>query len=90
MEKLQAQQERLNAYAAMNTRNIQSKANVNTTQSSVNKTVNNTSNTASAVNKTANDASNTTGTKTSSSQSGSLRARANLVKEYNEKNNSKN
>lgn len=88
LEKLQAQQERLNAYAAMNTRNIQTKANVNTTQSSVNKTVNNSSNTANAVNHTADTASKNTGSKTSTS--GSLRARANLVKEYNEKNNSKN
>ena len=69
MEKLQAQQAKMNAYASMNTRNIQTKANVNT----VNNTANQTQKPANAP----------------AAKSGSLMARANLVKEYNEKNNNK-
>ena len=69
MEKLKKRQEMMNAYANMNTRNIQSRANdtgkKDSSQSS--------SNTPAPVN----------------AKPGSITAKANLVKQYNEKNNNK-
>ena len=70
MEKLKAQQERMAAYANMNTRNIQSKANTST-----------------ASNAAKQNASTRPTTGQSNAKSGSLMARANMVKEFNEKNN---
>ncbi len=73
LEKMQKQQELMNAYANMNTKNIQGKVNYN---SNVNKNVNNNSNSNS--NNTA---------KTTSAKPGSMMAKVNMVKEFNEKNN---
>ena len=62
LEKMQKNQELLNAYANMNTRNIQSKANVS---------VNN----------------NSSSTNTAPAKAGSMMEKANMVRNYNEKNN---
>ena len=59
---MQKNQELLNAYANMNTRNIQSKANVS---------VNN----------------NSSSTNTAPAKAGSMMEKANMVRNYNEKNN---
>ena len=75
MEKMKAQQEKLNAYANMNTRNIQnkntmsSKTNVNVSSNPVNNTNSNNSNTY------------------RSAKPGSMMEKANMVRDYNEKNN---
>lgn len=74
LEKLKKNQEMINAYANMNTKNIQNRANMNTGSDSDNK-VNNSSS-SSIVNKSG------------SGKAGSITAKANLVKQYNEKNNS--
>lgn len=73
MEKLKANQERMAAYASMNTKNIQSKANPYNYNS-------NTSNSQSSGN-------NTTSGSVSNAKPGSMMAKANMVKDYNEKNN---
>lgn len=70
MEKLKANQERMAAYANMNTRNISSNAN-NSTVNSANKTHSNSNHTTSE----------------NKAKAGSMLAKANMVKEYNEKNN---
>lgn len=75
LEKIKKNQEMLNAYANMNTKNIQSRTNVNTGSGNDNK-VNNSSSSSSTVNRSG------------SGKAGSITAKANLVKEYNEKNNS--
>ena len=76
LEKIKKNQEMINAYASMNTKNIPNRTNTNTGSGSENK-VNNSSSTSSssAVNKSG------------SGKSGSITAKANLVKQYNEKNN---
>ncbi|MDL2302025.1 YidC/Oxa1 family membrane protein insertase [Lachnospiraceae bacterium OttesenSCG-928-D06] len=75
IEKLKVQQEKLNAYANVNARSIQSRANMNTM----------TDNTNSKTNGDGDNAS--TSTSSSSSKSpGSISARANMVREYNERN----
>ncbi len=77
LEKLKERQEKLNAYANMNTRNIQSKANANT-------------GTKSKTSQTDKDAAIKKSTEyynQSNAKPGSLMARANIVKQYNEKNN---
>ncbi len=66
IEKVKAQQEKLNAYANMNTKNIKNKANVQT-DSSAN-----------------GNKSSSTG---SNAKPGSMMAKANMVRDYNEKNN---
>ena len=84
MAKLEAQREKLNAYANMNTRNIQS--NKPSMQSRANVNVNSSAQKnhyASANTKS----SNTSSAGTQAPKSGSLMARANMVKQYNEKNN---
>lgn len=73
LEKMKAQQEKLNAYANMNTRNIQNKANVKLPMSDEER--------ESAVKKSTDYYNNT------SAKPGSLMSRANMVKQYNEKNN---
>ena len=73
MEKLKAQQEKLNAYANMNTRNMQNKANVKSTMTTAEK--------EEAMKKS------TASYNQSNAKPGSLMARANMVKQYNEKNN---
>lgn len=65
MEKVKAQQEKLNAYANMNTKNIKSKANISTGAASEGK-----GNAAPG-----------------NAKPGSMMAKANMVKQYNEKNN---
>ena len=70
LEKLQKQQELINAYANMNTRNIQSNANISNNNSSNNK-----------VDK------NATTNYSTNYKPGSMMAKANMVKEFNEKNN---
>ena len=67
MEKLKQQQAKIDAYAKMNTKNIQSRATVST------------------VSEKAQSTSSTTGT--TEAKSGSMFAKANMVKQYNEKNN---
>ena len=76
MEKYQKQQELVNQYSAMKTKNIQSKAN---TSAGVNKnqTVKNTKSSSS---------SNSTAPK---AKEGSMMAKANMVREYNERNSRK-
>ena len=80
MERLQKNQERMNAYANMNTRNIQSrssiqsKANVNSGVSEKEKEA------ASKENQQY---------RSSSAKPGSMMEKANMVREYNERNNSK-
>lgn len=73
MEKIKAQQEKLNAYANMNTRSIQNKANVKSSMTDAERE---------AAMKKSTDYYNQGNTKP-----GSLMARANMVKQYNEKNN---
>ena len=75
LEKIKKNQEMLNAYANMNTKNIQSRNNVNTGSGNDNK-VNNSSSSSSTVNRSGRG------------KAGSITAKANLVKQYNEKNNS--
>lgn len=75
MEKLKANQEKMNAYASMNTRNIQSRANVSSmTDEEREKTI-----------KKASEYYNK-----GNSKPGSMMAKANMVKMYNEKNNKDN
>ena len=77
LEKMQKQQEMINAYANMNTKNIQSRANMSTGVNNNNTT-----------NKTSSNNTNKTNTTSSSSaKPGSMMAKANMVKEYNERNN---
>ena len=68
---LKEQQEKMAAYASMNTRSIQSRANINNTA-------------ASQDNSTANEASTAY---TTNAKPGSMMAKANMVSEYNKKNN---
>ena len=76
MEKMKKNQELINAYASMSTKSIQKKANVNSGEAIEND--NSSSNHSESV------ASSTTNTKP-----GSITSKANLVKQYNERNNSK-
>lgn len=68
---LKEQQEKMAAYASMNTRSIQSRANINNTVTQDSKDV----------------ASDTSTTYTSNAKPGSMMAKANMVSEYNKKNN---
>ena len=77
MEKMQKQQELINAYANTRTKNIQSRANMST---GVN---NSSSNTKDSNTSTVKNAS----TGNSNYKPGSMMAKANMVKEYNERNN---
>lgn len=84
MEKMKQQQELINAYANMNTKKIQSKANMST----------GTNNNANSSNKTSNNASKAVNTDKSTNvdygvtyKPGSMMAKANMVKEFNERNN---
>lgn len=77
LEKLKERQEKLNAYANMNTRNIQSKANTNTV----------TKPQTSQADKDAAIKKSTEYYNQNNAKPGSLMARANMVKQYNEKNN---
>ncbi len=72
MEKLQKQQDMMAAYANMNTKSIQSKANIGSNNASNSNTTNDSS---SKVNYSTNY------------KPGSMMAKANMVKEFNEKNN---
>ena len=73
MEKLKENQERLNAYANMNTKKIQQKANVYNNAASTDKQ----------------DAGSTTGYYNKNAKPGSMMSKANLVKDFNDKNNKK-
>lgn len=75
LEKMKVQQERLNAYANMNTRNIQSKARVNSPMTEEER--------KEEVRKS------TEYYNKNESKPGSLMSKANMVKQYNEKNNKK-
>lgn len=77
LEKLKERQEKLNAYASMNTKNIQSKVNSNTGTKPQN----------SQADKDAAIKKSTEYYNQSNAKPGSLMARANMVKQYNEKNN---
>lgn len=73
LEKMKEMQERMNAYATMNTRNIQSRANI---PSNLNEKEKET------------DADQTTNySGSSNAKPGSMMAKANMVRQYNEKNN---
>jgi len=76
LEKMKVAQERMNAYANMNTRNIQNKANVNTGMSDQEK--------EEAMKKA------TEYYKKENIKPGSMMAKANMVREYNERNNERN
>ncbi len=76
MEKLKANQERMAAYASMNTKNIQSKANPYSYNSSSNNSQS--SNTSSGNSSTGSN---------SGAKPGSMMAKANMVRDFNEKNN---
>lgn len=73
LEKMKEQQEKLNAYANMNTRSIQNKANIKPSMTEEERE---------AAMKRSTEYYNS-----GNSKSGSLMARANMVKQYNEKNN---
>ena len=73
IEKLKEQQERMSAYANMNTRSIQNKANIGNYSSDSSNS--NNSSSGSSVNYSTN------------AKPGSMMAKANMVKEYNERNN---
>ena len=75
LEKIQKQQEMMNAYASMNTRNIASRANMNTGGESASSS------------KDVSDKKIPNVEYSSKSKPGSIAAKANMVKEYNEKNN---
>ena len=77
LEKLKERQEKLNAYANMNTRNIQSKTNTNA----------GTKPQTSQADKDAAIKKSTEYYNQGNAKPGSLMARANMVKQYNEKNN---
>ena len=81
MEKLKKQQEMLNNYANMNTRNIQSRAN------SYNNPASDTGGSESS--ESSSSSSSTDSKKTENINPKSITAKANLVKQYNERNNSK-
>ena len=72
LEKLKKNQEMINAYANMNTKKIQNRANMNTGSDNENKV---------------STPSSSTVSKNGSGKAGSITAKANLVKQYNEKNN---
>ncbi len=78
IEKMKKTQERMNAYASMNTRSIQNKANVSSgnSQSQVQKA---------DANRTADGTYSRTNAKP-----GSMMSKANMVKDYNERNNNRN
>lgn len=76
LEKLQERNAKMAAYANMNTRNIQTKTTNTSTKPQASQAQNN-----NAAKKPANYSNN------GNSKSGSLMARANMVKQYNEKNN---
>ena len=73
MEKYQKQQELVNQYSAMKTKNIQSKTNTSTG-----------TNTKEAAKSTKNNYASTT-----TAKPGSMMAKANMVKDYNERNSNK-
>ena len=75
MEKMQKRQEMMNAYANMNTRNIATKANMNTGSEGGSST------------KSMPDKKIPNVEYSSKSKPGSIAAKANMVKEFNEKNN---
>lgn len=75
LEKMKEAQEKMNAYASMNTRNMQNKANVKSTMTEAEKE---------EAMKRATDYS-----QTSKAKPGSMMAKANKVREYNERNNNK-
>lgn len=81
LEKMKAQQEKLNAYANVNTRNIQSKANAKTNAKTNAKSGMTDAEKEAAVKKS------TDYYNQGNAKPGSLMARANMVKQYNEKNN---
>lgn len=86
--KRKATQEKLNAYAAMNTRNISSNSNNNSSNNSDNKsTTSSYVRRNSDIAKKANNVSAKESPKSSSSSGGSMMAKANSVKQFNEKNN---
>ena len=79
MEKMKRNQEMINSYANMKTKNIQKSNNTNSNYVNQNKSVNKDSSVKSDSN--SNNNSNT------NAKPGSLTAKANLVKQYNERNN---
>ena len=77
LEKMKKNQEMINTYANMNTKNIQNRANMNTGSGNENK-----------VNNSSSISPSSTVNKSGSGKAGSITEKANLVKQYNEKNNS--
>lgn len=74
LEKMQKQQEMINAYASINTKKIQNKVNVPNAGSAENQT----------------EDKNVTGYYNPNAKPGSMMAKANMVKDFNEKNNKSN
>ena len=97
MEKMKAQQEKLNAYANMNTRNIQTKQPTQTKQTAqapvqTKPSIQNKANAKSSMTDEEREAAMKKSTdyyNNGNAKPGSLMARANMVKQYNEKNNKK-
>ena len=95
MEKMKAQQEKLNAYANMNTRNIQTKQPTQTKQPAqapvqTKPSIQNKANAKSSMTDEEREAAVKKSTdyyNNGNAKPGSLMARANMVKQYNEKNN---
>lgn len=88
--KRKATQEKLNAYASMNTRNISGNSNNSSKNNSSNKSSNTTSSYVrrnSDIAKKASNVSDKESPKSSGSSGGSMMAKANAVKNFNEKNN---
>ena len=82
IEKMKQNQEMFNSYANMKTKNIQKSNNVSTNYTNTNKTVDKSSSIK-------ND-SNSSSSNNTNAKPGSLTAKANLVKQYNERNNNNN
>lgn len=79
MEKMKKQQEMINAYANMNTKSIQKRANVNSSIA-----------TEEEKKTPSTTASTVSNSKSTNTKSGSIASKANLVKQYNERNNNSN
>ena len=86
MEKIKKNQEMINSYANVKTKNIQKNNNVNSSSVNQNKSVANNSSSKNESSGTSNN-SNNNNNNSMSAKPGSLTARANLVKQYNERNN---
>lgn len=88
IEKMKKQQEMIDAYAKMNTKNIQGKASMSTGNDGKSSTSTSGKNTAKSTTK-ADTAANTSSKTGGTAKPGSMMEKANMVKQYNERNNNK-